>query len=179
MFRYPRRRSHRGGMRPRVTAIKNSISGLDASAAATKDTIEIAKAVAQGVYNNLNQTEVTHGSHITKIWCELWVEGTADVTLGTTYSFDGYIWKNAGNNLTSPTPGTQGTSNEKRFIFKTWKGLITNVRTNGGPFYTWKGWIHIPKPMQRMATDDRIEMIWIPTGGAALVCNQWIYKWSS
>lgn len=175
---YLRRRSRR---MPRavVTYVKNSVSLLSPAAAAAKTTIEIAKAVSQGVYSNLNVTEVTHGSYIRKIWCEFWVEGTADVTIGTTNSFDAYIWKNTGNNLTAPTPGTQGSSNEKRFIFKTWKGLLGPSRTNGQPFYFFRGWIPVPRSMQRMATDDRIQMVFISTGVASLVCNQWIYKWQS
>ncbi len=166
----------RSGPRPVISSIKNSVSDLTGIAVATKTVIEIAKAVAAGVYDNLNVTEVVFPSKISRIWCEFWVEGTADITLGTTYSFDGYIWKNPGNNLTEPVPGTQGSSNEKKFIFKTWKGLITNVRTNGGPFYNWKGWIKVPKVYQRMGTDDRFEFVVISTGGAALVCSQFIYK---
>ncbi len=126
---------------------------------------------------NLTATEVTRGSKIFKIWVEFWVEGTADVTIGTTNSIDLYIIKNPGANLTVPTPGTQGTSNEKKFVFKTWKGLIGPSRTNGQPMYNFRGWIKIPKPYQRMGADDNFSLVWISTGVAALVCHQFIYKW--
>ncbi len=169
---YGRRPSRLGQV---IDSNKNSISRLDGIAAATKTEIDIALTVDAAA--NASAAQVTRGCKIFKFWMEMWVEGTADITLGTTYSFDGYIMKNPGDNLTSPTPGTQGTSNEKKFIFKTWKGLITNVRTNGDPFYMWKGWVKVPKIYQRMGADDTLTLVVISTGGAMLLCTQFIYKW--
>ncbi len=158
-----------------IDSNKNSISRLDGIVAATKTELDIAIAVDAAA--NASAAQVTRGCKIFKIWVEFWVEATENITLGVTNSFDGYFIKNPGDNLTTPTPGTQGTSNEKKFIFKTWKGLLTPVRTNGGPYYNWKGWVKIPRVYQRMGADDTITFVVISTGTNMLVCSQFIYKW--
>ncbi len=174
-----RQRGFSGRRRPRLGTIidsnKNSISRLDGIVAATKTDLDIVTSVDAAA--NASAAQVTRGSKVFRIWMEFWVEATENITLGVTNSFDGYLIKNPGDNLTTPTPGTQGTSNEKKFIFKTWKGLITPVRTNGGPFYTWKGWIPVPRVYQRMGADDTIQFVVISTGTNMLVCTQVIYKW--
>ncbi len=164
----------RFGPRPKVSSEKNVVTSFSAGAASAKVGITIAQAV--NAADNTVTKEVTRDCHIYKIWAELWISATAEVTVGTTNGIDAYIFKNPGTNLTSPVPGTVGSSNEKKFVFKTWKGLI-GARTQGFPAYTWRGWIKVPKVYQRMGTDDLIQFVFQSTGVATIVCNNFIYKW--
>ncbi len=120
--------------------------------------------------------DVERACTIKAIWIEIWIYDSAESAVGVTSGIDFYIWKNAGNNLTAPIPGTEGTSNEKRFIFKSWKGL-TGARTQGSPPYAWRGWIKIPRKYQRMASDDLFELRFNATGASKILCTNFIYKW--
>ncbi len=164
------------GMRPVINSVKNSVVQLQAVATAANTTSVISQVVDSPL--TANQAEVSKGSKIFRIWIELSYTLTAVVSDGTSTLMDIYMWKNPGNNLTEPNPGTQGSSNEKKFIFKTWKGLI-GARSQGCNPYFWKGWIKIPKIYQRQGIDDRIEIISRATGVAGVVCIQAVYKYYS
>ncbi len=107
---------------------------------------------------------------------ELWVYASATTTPGVTTGYDAYLIKNPGNNLTPPIPSTTGSSNEKKFIFKEWKGL-TGARTEGSLPYSWRGWIKVPKRYQRMGADDRWQLVSIATGVNVIQCTNFVYKW--
>ncbi len=154
--------------------MKNTVSNFTAAATGANTSVVIATAVDSAVTTGAAQ--VTKGCKIYQIFVELWVYASAAVAVGVTSGIDMYIWKNTGNNLTAPIPGTQGTSNEKRWVFFTMKGL-TGARTEGSPPYTIRRWLKVPKSFQRMATDDQLQLIIRPTGANALVCNSFVYKW--
>ncbi len=176
----------RGGFRQRnsrkrslgniVDSIKNIGSVFTASATGVKTIVNVA--IAKDSPVTANVTEVKRGSKIFRIWLEIWIYASAEAVAGITHGIDFYIYKDPGANLTPPIPGTTGSSNEKKFIFKTWKGLI-GARTQGSAPYTWKGWIRIPKIYQRMGTDDRIDLVFQSTGVNAILCTNTIYKWFS
>ncbi len=167
------RRSRRSGFSI-INSIKNSVSNLTAGPDGTNTNVNVAIAISNPV--STNATDVLNGSKIFRVWVELWIYATQEIAVGVTNSFDAYFIKNPGNNLTLPTPGTQGTSNEKKFIFKTWKGMI-GARTQGCLPYSWRGWIKIPKIYQRMGTDDRLNFFFVSNGTTSIVCTQFIYKW--
>ncbi len=164
----------RGFPRPKVSSEKNNINQFTAFATGAKQGITVA--VAKNFADNLITNEVTRDCHIYKIWVEFWIYATADSAVGVTNGFDLYMMKNPGANLTTPTPGTVGSSNEKKFVFKMWKGLI-GARTDGAYPYNWKGWIKVPKVYQRMGTDDLIQLVGVSTGVNAVFCHNIIYKW--
>ncbi len=153
---------------------KNMPNSFTAAATGANTVVVIAQSVDSAV--NTGATEVERGCKIFRIWVELWVYSSAATTVGVTTGIDMYIIKNPGDNLTVPNPGSVGTSNEKKFVFKTFKGLI-GARTEGTPPYTFRGWVKIPKIYQRMGADDKLQLVIRPTGLAALVCNNFIYKW--
>jgi len=85
--------------------------------------------------------------------------------------------KNPGANLTMPSPIGQGNSNEKKFVFKTWRYMAMRNQ-DGNPPYHWEGWVKIPKRYQRMGTDDLIEIgIITNAAGSGHASVQAIYKW--
>ncbi len=151
---------------------------MPANLTAGADGVNVNVTVAKAVNTPLSTvaTDVSQGCKISAIWLELWVYASEEIIAGVTNAFDAYIIKNPGNNLTLPTPGSQGTSNEKKFIIKTWKGMM-GARTQGALPYSWRGWIKIPKLYQRMGTDDIWNFFFVSNGTNAIVCTQFIYKW--
>ncbi len=173
---YRRRASYR---RPRNYAVtvsnKNSVSlllGGTAGATLISDIVDTQDSATLAVAD-----DVQRGCIIKAVWCELWVRASADVAVGTTTAFEAYIIKNPGANLTPPVPGTQGTSNEKKFIFKSWKGLIGAQADSWHQPYSWKGWIRIPKIYQRFGANDKLQIISLGTGTNTVQCTLFIYKW--
>ncbi len=159
-----------------IDSNKNIVPNVTALVAGTRSGITIA--VAKDAPVGTAATEVKRGCALKAIWCEFWVSLSAEPAVGLTTIVDIYIWKNTGTNLTPPDPGTVGTSNEKRWVLKNWKG-ITGARTQGYPGYSWKGWIKIPRGFQRMAQDDVWQLQCLATGTNALICTNFVYKWYS
>ncbi len=156
-----------------VDSIKNEVNTVDAVVAST-NLIKLL-VLAKDTPVTATASHVKRGSKVFRIWVEFWYYG---LSAGNTNDiFDAYIMKNPGANLTPPNPGTVGTSNEKKFVFKTWKGLGGNKSLGGVP-YTWKGWIKIPKLYQRMGTDDKIELV-VRSATTGNFCMTAIYKWFS
>ena len=120
-------------------------------------------------------SDVSHGCMIRAIFISLdfcGLGGTGVINNGYAYLF-----KNPGNNLTAPSPIAQGTSNEKKFIIKTWNAMIMRNQDGNVPYH-WEGWIKIPRRYQRMGTDDTWQFVIQCT--AALTGHaqfQAIYKW--
>ncbi len=168
-----RPRYNRGlALRP-VDSIKN-VKYAEFSTGVTK--VEQVLALAKDSPVTTVATEVKRGSTIKNIWLSLDVCGLAATGVLQTTTF--YIMKNPGNNLTSPTPRTEGTSNEKKFIFKTWNAMTMRNQDGNTPYH-WEGWIKIPRRYQRMGTDDKIIMVFATTTAAGHGSLQVIYKWYS
>ncbi len=142
-------------------ALTNTIGGLDFALAVDSPTLAVTK-------------EVKRGCLIKAVFIEFWVVGKlAD---GVLNSFNWYIIKNPAGSLTRPTPGLEGVSDEKRYIFLSGKGLLSS--NNGGFVYSFKRWVKIPKRYQRMGSDDRLSILMqSQTAAAGNVCIQATYKW--
>ncbi len=165
-----RRRSF--GPRPIINSIKNSKT-FGVGVTGTKQTILVAKAVDTPVTSS--DSDVQRGCTIKAIYCIF--DGCGLGGAGVLNQMLFYAYKNAGANLTAPDPNAVGTSNEKRFVFKQWNFMIMRNQDGNTPFH-WEGWLPIPRKYQRMATDDRIDIVVQCT--TALTGNftgQFIYKW--
>ncbi len=154
-----------------VNSIKNNLNTVQGISASTNKTIDIA--IASDAHDTTSSSSVTNGSKIFRIWVEFWYYGLS--ASETNDIIDLYIWKNPGNNLTAPNPGTVGTSNEKKFVFREWKGLA-GLKSAGALPYSFRGWIKIPKVYQRMGTDDRFQII-VRSATTGNFCIETIYKW--
>ncbi len=82
----------------------------------TPQTLIIAKAVNTPV--STVDDNVSQGCIIKAIWVN--VNGCGLGGTGVQNNMNFYIMKNPGNNLTPPAPNAWGTSNEKKFIFRSW-----------------------------------------------------------
>ncbi len=172
-----RRRFNRGNRRNLGTIVdsnKNVVDVLVASADGTTTITDIADTQDSATLSVADDVE--RGCLIKAIWIEMWIRPTAEVIVGITEALVMYVIKNPGSNLTPPNPATVGTSNEKKFIFKEWKGLI-HASTQGIPPYSWKGWIKVPRIYQRMGANDKLSLVWRIDGVAGLLCAKFIYKW--
>ncbi len=162
----------RGSLGTIVTSVKNEVNSVQAVVAATNLVLDIA--IAQDAATTAVANDVQKGCLIKAIWIEFWYYG---LSAGATNDiFDAYLMKNPGNNLTNPNPGTTGTSNEKKFVIREWKGLA-GLKSLGGQPYNQRGrWFKLPKRMHRMGTDDRwVLVVRSPTTGN--FCSKFIYKW--
>ncbi len=113
----------------------------------------IAKAVTAP--SNTITTDCHRGGIIKAIWISIDFCGTT--TSGVQQNTMAYLMKNPGDNLTPPGVFVVGSSNEKKFVFKTWTSM-TMRNQEGNPPYHWEGWVKIPKRYQRMSTDDIFEI---------------------
>ncbi len=138
----------------------------------TAETI-IAKAVntpLSTVKNDVSNGCLIKAVYVTVDVCGLGGTGVLNIA-------DFYLAKNPGANLTMPNPGSVGTSNEKKFVFKQWRFMIMRNQDGNMPFH-WEGWVPIPKIYQRMGTDDLLVMELQCSGGVTgHYSNQFVYKW--
>ncbi len=157
-------------LRP-VDSIKN-VRYLEASVGITAVNTVIANAVDTPTTAVTN--DVKRGCSIKAVWISLDICGLAGT--GVLQTTTCYLMKNPGANLTPPTPRTEGSSNEKKFIFKTWN-YMTMRNQDGNPPYHWEGWVKIPKRYQRFGTDDQLQLVFACTTAAGHLSLMSLYKW--
>ncbi len=168
----PYRRKGSFGIRPVINSIKNVFNSQIGITGTATSTV-LAKAVNTPLPTVTSDT--SQGCVIKAIYIQLDVCGTG--AAGVLNVGDIYLIKNPGNNLTNPAPISQGSSNEKKFIFKTWRFMIMRVQ-DGGQVFHWEGWVKIPKRYWRMGTDDTITMVSQATASqTGHLSVQAIYKW--
>ncbi len=133
-------------------------------------------AVAQDSASVAVPQDVERGCTINNIWYSVDFCGLA--ASGLNNDITAYIWKNPGNNLTAPGPGTYGTSNEKKFIFKNFHAMVMRNQDGNAPVH-WEGWLKVPKQYRRMGTADKIEFVVANSisGGTGHFSVNFIYKW--
>ncbi len=120
-------------------------------------------------------TDVERGCIIKAVY--LWIDVCGLAGTGVLNNADTYLIKNPGANLTLPLPISYGTSNEKKFIFKTWSFMIMRNQDGNMPFH-WEGWVKIPKRYQRFGSADQLTLVQQSTAtitGHATV--RVLYKW--
>ncbi len=110
---YQRRGSYRRKNYAVVQTLKNQFTTTGAIGTAVDNDI-IAKAVDSPV-TTVN-ADVKNGCIIKAIWISLDFCGLAGTGVQQTTGV--YLFKNAGANLTPPSPFSIGSSNEKRFVIK-------------------------------------------------------------
>ncbi len=165
-----RRRSY--GLRPIVNTIKNQVNSA-VGTTGTQQQIVLAKAVNTPL-STVN-SDVSQGCHIKAIWLSL--DGCGLGGTGVQNNMNFYLMKSPGANLVPPSPIAWGTSNEKKFIFKSWKFMIMRNQDGNVPFH-WEGWVKVPRIYQRMGTDDQIFLSIINTSAVTGHFSvEAIYKW--
>ncbi len=167
-----RRYGRRRGMAPIITSIKNVVD-VAIGISATQTNVLVAKAVTSP--SPTVATDTSHGCVIKAIWLSFDVCGLGGT--GVLNNASMYLMKNPGDNLTEPLPFSQGTSNEKKFIIKSWHAMIMRNQDGNTPYH-WEGWVKIPKRYHRMGTDDTWQFV-IACSAAVTghYSAQYLYKW--
>ncbi len=166
-----RRGSSRGlNLRP-VNSNKNIVYIEDSIGTSRTDALLVNAVDAPTLASSV---AIARGAIVKAIWISLDFCGLA--ATGVLQSTTVYMWKNPGTNLTSPTPRTEGTSNKKKFIFKTWNQM-TMRNQDGNPPYHWEGWIKIPRRYQRFGAADQLSMTFACTTAAGHISIMALYKW--
>ncbi len=164
-------RKRRGfNLRP-VNSIKN-VRYLESSTGTTKVDLTLINTVDNP--ETTASADVATGCNIKTVWISLDFCGLA--ATGVLQSTTVYLFKNPGSNLTTPIPRTEGTSNEKKFVFKTWNQM-TMRNQDGNPPYHWEGWVPIPKRYQRFGTNDLLQMVAATTTAAGHLSVVALFKW--
>ncbi len=155
-----------------INSIKNQVI-VGIGTTGTQTSVLIAKAVNTPL-STVN-SDVSQGCKIKAIWVS--INGCGLGGTGVLNNMHLYIMKNPGDNLTAPNPASWGTSNEKKFIFRSWTFMIMRNQDGNTPFH-WEGWLKIPRLYQRMGTDDTFRL---EVRNSASVTGHFsmeaIYKW--
>ncbi len=158
------------GLRP-VDSMKN-VHYVEASTGTTITSHVLVNAVDAPL--TTSTADVQRGATVKAIWLSIDVCGLAATGVLQTTRF--FLIKNPGANLTPPAPGTEGASNEKKFIFKSWNAMTMRNQDGNVPYH-WEGWIKIPRRYQRMGTNDLVQLSQLVTTAAGHLSFQVIYKW--
>ncbi len=167
--RYPRRRV--SSLKGIVNSTKNE-KFTDGATGTTRTQVIVSNAIDAPTTAVSNT--VRRGCMIKAIWLSIDVCGLAASGVLQTTSF--YFMLNPGSNLTPPNPRTEGTSNEKKYIFKTWNAMTMRNQDGNTPYH-WEGWIKIPKKYQRQGIDDQFQLQFITTTAAGHFATFALYKW--
>ncbi len=149
---------------------------IDISGALTPGQVSvnpIADAVASA-WDDAGDALVPTGCTISSIYFSVFIYSD-ESTLALPPLLDWYFVKNPGNNLTLPTPGATGGTDNRRWIMHEEKGLAPDVADGGVPM-VFKGVLKIPRGRQRMGQDDRLALIVTSANYDAFFCIKAIYK---
>ncbi len=169
---YRRRGSSRRGLGLRPVNSTKNVVYAEASTGVTALNIVISNAVDTPLIGTANA--VNRSCTIKAVWLSIDVCGLAATGVLQTTSF--YMMKNTGANLTPPAPRTEGTSNEKKYIFKSWNAMTMRNQDGNVPYH-WEGWIKVPRQYQRQGQDDQLSIVFLTTTAAGHISFQAIYKW--
>ncbi len=165
--------SRRRSMGPIVNSRKNVTGNPAIGVTSTIFTQTLAKAVDNPTL--VTKNDVQFGCKIKALWLTFDVCGLGGT--GVLNVMHCYIMKNPGANLTPPLPASEGSSNEKKFIFKSWQAMIMRNQDGNVPYH-WEGWIKIPRIYQRMGADDTITWSVACTSAVTAHANiQAVYKY--
>ncbi len=121
-------------------------------------------------------TGIPNGAQVVSVYYSIDVCGLA--VTGINNQICAYIIKNPGANLTLPAASTEGSSNEKKFIIKTFQCMAMRNQDGNNPCH-WEGWCKIPRLYQRFGADDLLQIAFRNTisGGTGHMTGQFIYRY--
>ncbi len=169
---YRRRGSFRRSLGTIISSIKNQVVISQGSSGTQTNNII---AIATNTPLSTNNSDVSNGCIIKAIYVN--IQGCGLGGTGVLNNMGITLMKNPGANLTIPGVFVWGTSNEKKFIIRSWQFMIMRNQDGNLPFH-WEGWIKIPKRYQRMGTDDNWTLSQANTSAlTGHFSAQIIYKW--
>ncbi len=158
-------------MRP-VNSIKHIVDSSATVAAGTQLNIILCDAVQAPVLTVPDQCFV--GSRVGAIYLSVEAAVTTRID-GAIPNFYMIIFKNPGNNMTTPTASAVGTNDIKRFVIHQEMTMLTNI-SGGAARSVFRGVIKIPRGYARQGNDDTLILGLVCPSLATAVCVQCIYK---
>ncbi len=157
-----------------INSIKKVIDASGATVAGTVSVIPLVNVTAGAAWVDAGNVDVPIGCTISSVFLSVFVY--LDQTVGVNAPIiDWYIAKNPGTNLTLPSPGATGASDNRRWILHEEKGLSSDV-TDGGTPMVFKGVIKIPRGRTRFGADDQLVIRLLTPSHQAFFCIKCIYK---
>ncbi len=153
-----------------VNTIKHVVDSQLGVIAAAQSKVTIADAVDNPALASPQQVVV--GSYVRSLFLNIQVAATGTAALANIYMI---IYKNPSNDLVLPNANVIGTSDLKKVVFHQ-DMTMTEKNTTAISRTLFKGVLRVPKHMQRMGQDDRIEVQLFAPGVNFDVCLQSIYK---
>ncbi len=166
-----RRQSRGFGLRP-VNRIKHVRDSQGATAGGTQVLESIAVATDTPVLANTFDVET--GSTIRGFFLHVEVVNT-EATQGVLPNAYLALAKNPGNNITFPNANVIGSNDNKRFVFHQ-EMVMLQKQSGSNPRVLFHGVIVVPKSYQRMAPNDRINIMIFSPGVDIDFCWQAHYK---
>ncbi len=168
------RRNSRSNLRP-IHSIKHVVDLQGGNIGDTPSTVNLVATVDAPVVTN--PTEVETGSRVNSLFLNVQVLSTAQTVLNNLYFM---IYKNAGNNIplsNIPEANKVGSSDFKTKVFHQEMSMLSDA-ADSIPITMFKGVLKIPRHMQRMGINDRIDLqIFTETvSNTQDFCIQSIYK---
>ncbi len=121
-----------------------------------------------------SSNEVQTGSTINGIYLKIEVVRT-QATSGVLTNAYLAIYKNPGGNLSTITPNTVGTNDNKRFVIHQ-EMLMTEQQGNSNPRILFNGVVTIPRGYRRFGPNDLLIAVLLSPGGTMNYCLQCHYK---
>ncbi len=137
---------------------------------AVQSKVTIADAVDNPVLGSPQQVVV--GSYVRSFFLNIQVAASGTAALANIYMI---VYKNPSNDLVLPNANVIGTSDLKKVVFHQ-EMTMTEKNTTAIARTLFKGVLKVPRHMQRMGQDDRIEIQLFAPGVNFDVCVQCIYK---
>ncbi len=162
-------------LRP-VKSLKHIIDSRTAVIDGLVTTVPLAETVA--VANLASTTEVEDGSNVSSIYLKVEALTTAIWSLQPAVYLA--VFKNPGNNLSTPNPNNMGPSDVKRFVIHQEMVMLAQNPADGAQFprTVFNGVIKIPRGYRRFGYADKLLCLLQGPGGTGTsqMCVQCIYK---
>ncbi len=159
-----------------VQSLKHIVDVPTSVVLAVRTTIPVIEAVDAPILAGV--TQVQQGSTVSAIYLR--------IELLATNAFSGVpriymsVFKNPGNNLTSPDPNASGSNDAKRYIIHQEMVGVGNGADTAFPRTMFVGVIKIPPRLKRFGYNDRLTVLLQngagETTGITNICVQCIYK---
>ncbi len=119
-----------------------------------------------------NSADVQTGSKVNGIYLKVEAVATSSAALPNLYLI---VFKNPGDNITTPAPNQVGLDDNKRFVIHQ-EMIMFQEQTGSNPRTVFNGVIAIPRGYRRFGPNDKLEIAYLAPGVSVNICHQAHYK---
>ncbi len=163
------RRRFGSGLRP-INRIKHVVDLQQGITAGTTVTNFLIRADDNPALANTG--DVQTGSTVNGIYLKVEANATTSGALSNFYMI---VFKNPGDNISTPPPNQVGINDNKRYVIHQ-EMIMFQQQDNSNPRTVFNGVIAIPKGYRRFGPNDKLEIAYLSPGVTTNVCHQCHYK---